>query len=85
MQCRCKVVMDVIVDVGVFFKEKTPIENNMILSESIFHALHILKTTPYDYVFFFPFFFFLFFQCHKIKHVFSVHSDKNKCHKASRR
>lgn len=56
MQCRCKVVMDVIVDVGVFFKEKTPIENNMILSESIFHALHILKTTPNDYVFFSIFF-----------------------------
>lgn len=57
MQCRCKVVMDVIVDVGFFFKEKTPIENNMILSESIFHALRILKTTPYDYVFFFSIFF----------------------------
>lgn len=63
MQCRCKVVMDVIVDVGFFFfKEKTPFENNMIFSESIFHALHILKTTPYDYVFFSIFFSFFFFN-----------------------
>lgn len=67
---------------GFFFKEKTPIENNMIFFKSIFHALHILKTTQLRN--FFPNFF-PFFQWHKIKHVFSVHSDKKKCYKASRR
>lgn len=52
--------MDVIVDVvgGVFLKEKTPIENNMIFFKSIFHALHILKTTQLrNFSKFFSFFF----------------------------
>lgn len=48
LQCRCKVALDVIVDivVGFFFYLKKTIENNMIFFKGLFHTLHLLKTTP---------------------------------------
>lgn len=85
MQCRCKVAMDVIVDVvGVFFlKKKTPLK--IIWFSSKVYSMHCTYLKLHNYGIFSNFFFFFFFQWHKIKHVFSVHSDKKKCYKASRR
>lgn len=66
-----------------FFKKKPPLK--IIWFSSKVYSMHCTYLKLHNYGIFSNFFFFFFFQWHKIKHVFSVHSDKKKCYKASRR